>query len=258
VLLSGRVALITGGAKGIGKGIAVRFASEGCAVAIADIDLASANATVSEETQKNHKVMALKCDVTNSKQVNETVKKIVDQFGKIDILVNNAGALPHEYGTLELPEEEWDKILALNLKSDFLFCKAVIPYMQKNKYGKIINLSSIGAMHPPSPSVHYAAAKAGVLGLTNALAFEFAPYNIYVNAILPGPIRTAFWDPLVPPGADKDAIFGFVAKDVPLQRIGSPDDIAGTALYLASDLSSYVTGVWINVTGGMPLKARQV
>jgi NAD(P)-dependent dehydrogenase (short-subunit alcohol dehydrogenase family) len=255
MLLSGRVALITGGAKGIGRGIALKFAGEGCSIAIADINTKEANATIVEVTKKGQKGLALKCDTTDSKQVKDTVNSVVDKFGKIDILVNNAGGLPREFLLEDLPEEEWDKVLDLNLKSGFLFSKAVIRHMKEKRYGKIINISSIGAVYPPSASVHYAAAKAGVLGLTYATAFEYASFNIYANAILPGPTRTAFWDPLVPPAADKEAIFNQVAKnEVPLQKIGTPDDIAGTALFLASELSSFVTGTGIMVTGGMPLK----
>jgi NAD(P)-dependent dehydrogenase (short-subunit alcohol dehydrogenase family) len=255
VLLTDKVALITGGAKGIGKGIAVKFASEGCAIAIADIDMKSADQTVAEETKKGHKIMALKCDVTNTDQVNAAVKSVIEKFGKIDILVNNAGALPKEYPTIEMPESEWDKVINLNLKSDFLFCKAVMPYMVKQKYGKVVNLSSSGAYFPPGPSVHYSAAKAGVIGLTIALAQEFAPYNITVNAIMPGPIKTDFWNPLVGE-ANKDAVCEMIGKnEVPLGRVGTPNDIAGAALFLASELSSFVTGVSMLVSGGMPLKA---
>ena len=252
------MALITGGAKGIGKGIGVKFASEGCAIAIADIDMKSAEATVAEETAKGHKIMAIKCNVMDSAQVIAAVKNVIAQFGKIDILVNNAGALPHEYPTIEMPESEWDKVINLNLKSDFLFCKEVLPYMVKQKYGKIINLSSSGAYYPPGPSAHYSAAKAGVIGLTNALAYEFAPYNINVNAIMPGPIKTDFWNPLVGE-ANKDAVCDQIGQaEVPLKRVGTPNDIAGAALFLASELSFFVTGVSMLVSGGMPLKARQI
>jgi 3-oxoacyl-[acyl-carrier protein] reductase len=255
VLLTGKVALITGGAKGIGKGIGVKFASEGCAIAIADIDMKSAEETVAEETKKGHNIMAVKCDVTNADQVNSAVKSVIDKFGKIDILVNNAGALPKEYSTIEMPESEWDKVINLNLKSDFLFCKAVMPYMVKQKYGKVVNLSSSGAYYPPGPSAHYSAAKAGVIGLTCSLAQEFAPYNITVNAIMPGPIKTDFWNPLVGE-ANKDAICEMIGQnEVPLGRVGTPADIAGAALFLASELSSFVTGVSMLVSGGMPLKA---
>ncbi len=258
MLLSGKVALITGGARGIGRATAVKFAGEGCAVAIADIDIKSAEETASAETRKGHKVIAIKCDVTVTEQVNAAVKKVIEAFGKIDILVNNAGALPKEYPVAEMPESEWDKIINLNLKSDFLFCKAVAPYMIKQKYGKIVSLSSSGALYPPGFSAHYSAAKAGVIGLTKALAYELAPYNITANAIMPGPTKTDFWNPLVGE-ANKDAVCEQIGKSaVPLKRVASPDEIAGAALFLASDLSSFMTGEAILVAGGMPLSAREI
>jgi len=182
------------------------------------------------------------------------VGKVITKFGKVDILVNNAGGVFGPEGSLDdVTEEEWDKILDLNLKSQFLCCKAVVPHMKAKKYGKIVNLSSIGAVHPAVSVVHYHAAKAGVLGLTYNLAFELAPFNICVNAILPGPIRTPFWEPVIKGIKDKDAYFAELAKkEIPLQRIGTPEDIAGAALFLASELSSYVTGETIFVGGGVP------
>lgn len=257
MLLSDRVAIITGGAKGIGKGIALKFAEEGCAIAIADISLKEANDTLAEVAKRGSEGLAIQCDVTNSKQVRATVDKVIGKFGKIDILVNNAGGLPSAPPIEELPEEEWDKVLALNLKSVFLFCQAVIPHMKERKYGKIINLSSVAAINPPAHSIHYHTAKAGALGLTLDLAHTLAPFNICVNAILPGPIRTAFYDPMIVSMSDKEkeAFFEALGKeDIPLQRVGTPEDISGTALFLASELSSYVTGGTIVVAGGYPLK----
>jgi NAD(P)-dependent dehydrogenase (short-subunit alcohol dehydrogenase family) len=258
MLLSNRVAIITGGAKGIGRSIALKFADEGCSIAIADINDIEANKTAADISKKGVGALATKCDVTNSKQVNDMVTRVIAKFGKIDILVNDAGGLPHEYVAVELPEAEWDKVMNLNLKSDFLCCKAALPHMMEKKYGKIINMSSVGANFPVAPGVHYSAAKAGVLGLTYDLAYEYAAYNICVNAIMPGPIRTAFWDGLIPTSADKDAVFDNVGKSiVPLLRVGTPEDIAGAALFLASELSSYVTGVGLIVAGGMPLKPSE-
>ena len=254
MLLSDRVAIVTGGAKGIGRGIALRLAGEGCRIVIADINTGEADNSVSLIKKGGGEGLAMACDVTDSRQVRDAANRVIKEFGKIDILVNNAGALPAELLVEDLPEEEWDKIINLNLKSHFLFCKYVVPHMKAKRYGKIINISSIGAIHPPAPSSHYAAAKSGVLGLTSALAFELASYNICVNAILPGPIRTDFWKPLVGPLPDEDAFFAeFGSKNVPLGRVGAPQDIAGAALFLASELSAFVTGERIAVTGGMPL-----
>jgi len=253
MLLADRVAVITGGAKGIGRGIALKFAEEGCAVAIADISLKEANDTLTEATKRGKEGLALPCDVTNSQQVRTTVDKVISKFGKIDILVNNAGAIAPQLPIEDITEEAWDKVLALNLKGNFLFGKFVIPRMKARRYGKIINLSSMGAIQPPAHEIHYNTAKAGVLGLTYNLAFELAPFNICVNAILPGPIRTPFWEPVTKGIKDKDAYFAELAqKEVPLRRMGTPEDIAGVATFLASELSAYVTGETIFVGGGLP------
>jgi NAD(P)-dependent dehydrogenase (short-subunit alcohol dehydrogenase family) len=255
VLLANRVAIITGGAMGIGKGMALKFAEEGCAVVIADISEAEGKKTAGEVSQKGVGGIFVKCDVTDSKQVQDMVAQAIRKFKKIDILVNNAGGVPGVTGgNLEdVTEDEWDRFLNLNLKSVFLCCKAVVPYMKKNKYGKIINFSSIGAVHPAVSVVHYHSAKGGVLGLTYNLAFELAPFNIYVNAILPGPVRTPFWEPVTRDIKDKDAYFEAIGKvEVPMQRVGTPEDIAGAALFLASELSSFVTGEAMHVAGGLP------
>jgi NAD(P)-dependent dehydrogenase (short-subunit alcohol dehydrogenase family) len=256
MLLADRVAIITGGAKGMGRGIALKFAEEGCSVAIADISMKEANDTLAEVSKRGREGLSIRCDVTKGEQVRDTVDKVISKFGKIDILVNNAGALPPTPPIEDITEEDWDKVLALNLKSDFLFCKFVVPHMKRRKYGKIINLSSIGAINPPAHAIHYNTAKAGVIGFTYDLAFALAPFNIYVNAILPGPIRTSFYDHRIGSMSEKekDAFFeGIGINKVPLQRVGTPEDIAGSALFLASELSSYVTGVTLLVSGGLPL-----
>jgi len=255
MLLKDKVAIITGGAKGMGRGMALKFAEEGCAVVIADIAIKEAEEAVAEIKKKGGNALAIKCDVTSGQQVSETVDKVVKKFGKIDILVNNAGAIAAHTPVEDLTEEAWDKVFALNLKSDFLFCKYVVPHMKKRKYGKIINLSSIGAVQPPAHEIHYNTAKAGVIGFTTDLANALAPLGINVNCILPGPIRTNFYDAMVGKMSekDKDNFFNMLGKKVPLQRVGTPEDIAGAALFLASELSAYVTGHALYVAGGLPL-----
>jgi NAD(P)-dependent dehydrogenase (short-subunit alcohol dehydrogenase family) len=259
MLLSKRVAIVTGGARGIGRGIALKFAEEGCSIVIADVSMKEASDTLNEVVRKGREGLALRCDVTSSQQVNEVVGSVIQKFGKIDILVNNAGGMPSAPPPIEeMPEGEWDKVIALNLKSVFLFSKAVVPHMKEKRYGRIINISSMGAINPPKHSIHYNAAKAGVLGFTYDLAGALASYNINVNAIVPGLIRTAFYDPLVGPISDgeKDDFFTGLGKMVPMQRTGTPQDVAGAALFLASDLGAYVTGTSLLVTGGMPLSPQ--
>lgn len=251
MLLSNKVAIITGGARGIGRGTALKFAAEGCNVVIADLLEDQAKNTANEVSQKGVKGLAFKCDVTNAKQVHDMVTATANEFGKIDILVNDAGAMFGTFPAEEEPEEHWEKVLNLNLKSDYLCSKEVIPYMKKQKYGKIVNLSSIGAIYPPGPSLAYAAAKAGVLGLTRALALELGEYNITVNAILPGAIPTDFWN--LPPTVDIEAVKANVGKGILMKRVGTPEDVARVALFYASELSDYVTGSYLIVGGGQPL-----
>jgi NAD(P)-dependent dehydrogenase (short-subunit alcohol dehydrogenase family) len=257
MLLKDKVAIITGGAKGIGRGMALRFAGEGCSVAIADIAIKEAEEAAAEIKKKGGEGIAIKCDVTSGRQVSEAVATVVKKYGRIDILVNNAGAIAPHVPVEDLTEESWDKVLALNLKSDFLFCKYVVPHMKKRKYGKIINLSSIGAVQPPAHEIHYNTAKAGILGFTWDLATALASLNITVNAILPGPIRTNFYDHNIGSMTEeeKDKFFTMLGRKTPMQRVGEPDDIAGAALFLASDLSAYVTGQVLYVAGGLPLLA---
>jgi 3-oxoacyl-[acyl-carrier protein] reductase len=249
MMLSGKVAIVTGAAKGIGRGIALKFDSEGCSVTIADINAAAAEKTLEDIQKKGGKGLAIKCDVVDSSQVRNVVEQTNAKLGKIDILVNNAGGLPSRFPVDKMPEEEWDKVIALNMRGGFLFCKYVVPQMKERRSGRIINISSLGATSPPTSNFHYHAGKAGVLGMTVDLAVDLAPYNICVNAIIPGPIRTEFFGERV----NDDAYFEKFGKTVPLQRVGMPEDIGGAALFFASDLASWITGESLRVSGGLPL-----
>lgn len=261
MLLKDKVAIITGGAKGMGKGIALKFAEEGCDVVVCDIDIEGARGVAEEIKGLGRKSIPAKVDITKNAEIEEMTARTVAEFGKIDILVNNAGGVPgtHGAGSSEtITEAEWDRIIALNLKGPFLMCKAVLPHMKEKRSGKIISLSSMGAVCPSVSVLHYHSAKAGVLGLTLNLAFELAPLNIHVNAIVPGPIETPFWDNLMPKGPERDAFFAALSKrEVPLGRMGTPKDIAGAALFLASELSDFVTGQIVHVAGGIPLLSQE-
>lgn len=258
MLLKNKVGIVTGGSSGMGSAMARMFAEEGCSVAIVDIQTAKGEKIAAEISGKGGNAIFVQCDVTKEDQVQKMVDQVISKYGKVDILVNNAGGLPGAEAGRDyienVSEERWDEILDLNLKSVFLCCKAVVPHMKTRKYGRIINISSIGAVQPVGPGIHYHTAKAGVLGLTHDLASQVAPFKILVNAILPGLIRTAFWDPLLTKIADKERFFADLGRErLPLQTMGTPEEVAGAALFLASDLSSHVTGTHIYVTGGLPL-----
>ena len=255
MLLKDRVAIITGAAAGIGKAIALRFAREGCRLAIADVSDAKGEKAAAEIIRAGGDAFFIRCDVSDSKQVQATAGAAVAKYGKIDILVNNAGGVAGDAKIEETSDEAWNKVIAVNLTGQFLMCRAVIPFMKKNKYGKIINLSSMGAIHPPAPIIHYHAAKGGVLGLTTNLALELAKEHITVNAILPGPIKSEFFTDMFKnkSEAEANAFFKMLDAKVPMGRMGMPDEIAGVALFLACDMSSFVTGEAIKVGGGLPL-----
>jgi NAD(P)-dependent dehydrogenase (short-subunit alcohol dehydrogenase family) len=264
MLLENRVAIVTGGATGMGRSTAVRFAQEGCDIVIADVKMPEANQSLDMVKAKGRDGLVMECDVSDSAQVRAVVTQTIARFAKIDILVNAAGGTsrsstqesPAPIGLQYLSEQRWERSLAVNLKGTFLFCKEVVAHMKERKFGKIINISTLGWMHPPIPGADYHAAKAGVVGMSNDMASELGPCGIYVNCILPGPIRTPFYDRILASmsPAEQDAFFVAAGKSTPLQRVGTAEDIAGVALFLASDLSSYVTGAAIPVGGGLPLK----
>jgi NAD(P)-dependent dehydrogenase (short-subunit alcohol dehydrogenase family) len=253
MLLENRVAIITGGSRGIGKGIAQKFTEEGCSVVIVGRTEVGRK-TLAEIVSQGGAGIFVQCDISNSRQVQKMVDQVIRQYGKVDILVNNAAIGPTPKFFTAISEEEYDQVLAINLKGTFLCCKAVVPHMQEKKYGKIINISSLAAIAPLATEAHYSAAKAGQLGLTIDLAFELAPFNICVNAILPGITDTDALNGVIPPGVNKYEFLSEQVKGVvPFQRLGTPQDIAGVALFLASDLSNFVTGDRIIVAGGSPL-----
>jgi len=250
MLLENKVAIVTGGAKGMGRGIAQKFAEEGCTVTVVDVDINEAREPIKQLKKEG---LALQCDVTKEAQVKAAVEKVISQYGKIDILVNNAGGAHNMPPIEELTEERWDFVMNLNIKSHFLFCKYAVPGMKARKYGKIIGISSIGAITPPGHVIAYNTAKSAIIGFTNDLATALAPYNINVNVILPGPVKTHFYDETLKNIPDHDAFFSRLGTKAPLQRVGMPEDIGNAACFLASEMSSWITGQALYVTGGIPL-----
>ena len=257
--LSGKVAIITGGAKGIGLGIAYRLAEARASVVIADLNKEEADKAAAEIAAKGWKAKGIAADVSSEEDVQRLVGEAVSDFGSVDILVNNAGIYPN-IPVSKMTLSDFEKVLAVNLKGVFLCTKYVSEQMiKKGKGGKIINITSIDALHPSSVGLaHYDASKHGVWGFTKNVALELAPHKIWVNAIAPGGILTPGVEKLqkdmpVPQGVDMSKILeSFLAK-IPMQRLGEPDDIGKVALFLASDMSSYMTGSQIVVDGGVLL-----
>ena len=244
-LLTGKNALITGAARGIGKAIALRFAAEGANVAFTDLVIDdNGKATEAEIAALGVKAKGYASNAADFGQTEEVVSKIKEDFGTIDILVNNAG-ITKDGLMLRMSEQQWDAVIAVNLKSAFNFIHACVPVMMRQRRGAIINMSSVVGVHGNAGQSNYAASKAGLIALVKSVGQEMGPKGIRANAIAPGFIDTAMTQAL-----PEDIRKEWIGK-IPLRRGGSVDDIANTALYLASDLSSYVSGQVIQVDGGM-------
>lgn len=234
-LLNGQVALVTGGARGIGRAIAAAFSAAGAEVAVADVHLESATGHALE----------VRTDISDPRRVEALFGAVQEQWGRLDILVNNAGILANQ-PVLQLTEDAWDRVLAVNLKGQFLCAQAAARLMARRGTGCIINISSIRARKAAVHHANYIASKGGVEALTRALALELAPHGIRVNCIAPGAIQTeinrdALGDP---------AFRARVLDRIPLARLGQPEDVAGVAVFLASDLARFVTGSIVPVDGG--------
>jgi 3-oxoacyl-[acyl-carrier protein] reductase len=251
MLLKDRVAIITGGARGMGRAIALRFAKEGCSAVIVDLRDNDAEKTVTDIQKAGRDAIYVRCDVTSSAQVKDMVAKAVAKFKKIDIMVNCAGIGKSPKLINDISEEEYDQVVAVNMKGIFLCLQAIAPHMKANKYGKIVNIASLAGINPTAYSIHYAAAKAAAKHLSDCFALEVAKYNITCNAILPGMIRTDMTRDFAPPMIkDLDDFMSKMAERIALGREGTVEDIASAALFLASDESSYITGDSISVGGG--------
>ena len=248
-LLEGKTAIVTGAARGIGKAIALKFAQEGANIAFTDLVLNDEMAAGMEATRKEIEAVGVKClayagNAADFVETEEVVKKIKEDFGTIDILVNNAGITKDGF-MLRMTEQQWDAVINVNLKSAFNFIHACVPIMMRQKNGSIINMSSVVGVHGNSSQANYAASKAGLIALAKSIGQEMGPKGIRANSIAPGFIETAMTAAL------PEEVRQEWAKKIPLRRAGQVEDIANTALYLASDLSSYVNGQVIQVDGGM-------
>ena len=255
--LTGKCAIVTGGAMGIGQAVSLRLAEAGASVMIADIDAEAASQTVMQIKASGGKAQAIRADVSSTADANKVVKATVKAFGCLDILVNNAGIYPVS-PALDMSEEMWDKVLNINLKGVFFYSQVAAREMAKNgRGGKIVNMASVDAMHPYGGVAHYGASKAGVVMLTKALALELAPHNILVNAVAPGGIMTpgtkAARAALQARGMPEEVVLESFTARLPLRRMGEPDDVAKVVLFLASAAAAYMTGTLVLVDGGFLL-----
>jgi 2-[hydroxy(phenyl)methyl]-succinyl-CoA dehydrogenase BbsD subunit len=245
MLLDGRTAIITGAGSGFGAAMTRRFSEEGARVLACDVKRAAIDRLAAELTAEGRKVRAEAVDVSNAAQVARMVDVALAAFGRIDILVNNAGISPKKQ-FLEYTEADWDAVLNVDLKGEYLCARAVCEHMMGNKYGRIVNLSSsawrAGGF---AGGIPYTSAKAGVIGLTRSLAKTLGPYGVTVNAIAPGPSATPMTEEWL--GAWSETM----VEQIPLRRVGRPEDIANAALFLASDEAAYITGICLDVNGGI-------
>jgi 3-oxoacyl-[acyl-carrier protein] reductase len=244
-LLEGKVAIVTGAARGIGKAIALRLAQEGANIAFTDLVLDdNAKLLESELAALGVKGKGFASNAAKFQDTNDVVNDIVKEFGRVDILVNNAG-ITKDTLLMRMTEDQWDAVIAVNLKSVFNFTKAIQPIMLKQKSGSIINMSSVVGVSGNAGQANYSASKAGIIGFTKSVAKELGSRNIRCNAIAPGFIITEMTGKL------SEEVRNDWAKQIPLRRGGTPEDVANTTLFLASELSSYVSGQVIHVCGGM-------
>ena len=241
--LEGRVALVTGGARGIGRAICEKLASEGAKIAMVDIMLDVAEKTAEEFKAQGYEALAIQANVAVPEDADKAVAAVVEKFGKLDILVNNAG-ITRDMLMLKMTEKDWDAVLAVNLKGTFNFTKAATKVMMRARYGKIVNIASVVGRMGNVGQANYSASKAGVIALTKTTAREFGSRNITANAIAPGYIKTDMTEKL--PQEARDAFL----VNIPLKRAGLPADVANAVCFFCSDESAYVTGQVMNVCGG--------
>lgn len=243
--LKEKTAIITGAGSGLGEAIARRFAAEGASLLVCDRNAQAVEALSNELSAGASGVLACETDVSDSASVQEMAESCLEAFGKIDILINNAGISPKK-GYLEYTEDDWDAVIDVNLKGEYLCARAVSEHMMARRYGRIVNLSSSAWRSGGfAGGIPYTSAKAGVIGLTRSLARTLGPYGVTVNTIAPGPTTTPLTDGWLPARREE------IVKQIPLGRVGRPSDVANAALFLASDEAEYVTGICLDVNGGI-------
>ncbi len=246
-LLEGKTALVTGAARGIGKAIALRYAAEGCNVAFTDLEYnETAQNTEKELTALGVKAKGFASNAANFDDTQNVVKNILEEFGRIDILVNNAG-ITKDGALKRMTEDQWDAVIAVNLKSVFNFTKAIQPIMWKQAGGSIVNISSVVGVSGNKNQANYSASKAGMIGFTKSIAKELGARNIRSNAVAPGFIMTEMTAQL------PDAVIEEWKKQIPLNRPGTAEDVANVCVFLGSDMSAYVTGQVIPICGGLQI-----
>ena len=241
-----KVALITGGSRGIGKKIAEKFARNGYNIVINYVSEKTDVNKLESDLSQNGKVevLCIKCDVTDFNSCQEMVKEAVDKFGKIDVLINNAG-ITKDNLLMRMKEEDFDKVIDVNLKGTFNMTKNVISYMMKKRSGRIVNISSVVGVSGNSGQANYAASKAGIIGFTKSVAKELASRNILANAVAPGFIETDMTDVL------SESVKESIYSQIPLKKMGKPEEVANAVYFLGSDENTYITGQVLNVDGGM-------
>jgi meso-butanediol dehydrogenase/(S,S)-butanediol dehydrogenase/diacetyl reductase len=254
--LEGKVAIVTGGAAGLGAATVRRFVMEGANVVIADVSFDTGEELAVKIGKSTAKVLTLRTDVTKKSDADRLVSTTLKEFGKIEILVNIAGVPQKWESFFDLDEEDWDRVNDVNVKGVFLVTRAVIPHMITARKGKIINLSSVAGKEGVANAAEYCASKFAVIGITQSLAKELAEYNINVNAICPGIVRTPLWERNLDilshrTGEPREKIFSDWSKKVPLKRPQTPEDIANLVLFLSSEITRNITGESININGGL-------
>jgi meso-butanediol dehydrogenase / (S,S)-butanediol dehydrogenase / diacetyl reductase len=260
--LAGRTAIVTGGGRGIGRGIAEVLARQGASIVLADIDLASAEATATDLRATGAKAAVVRVDVTDPDSAAAGLEQAIAEFGRVDILVNNAGVAGGHFGGNAITLEDWDACYEVNLKGIWIMSRALVPHFKANGGGKIINISSIAGRKGGAGLAHYGASKAGAISLTQSLAAELGPANINVNAVCPGLLWTDMWRHLeaqiartdAPEVVDRRQFFeAYLQQNCPLRREQTPEDIGEAVAFFASDAAKNVTGQSLNVDGGIEM-----